>query len=223
MVQPMIERAGAILGAFLPRLLLVAGLIVGVLPGAGCGRTELDPGFTDGGGPGNLGGSGGGGGRGGSAGNAGAAGTTGAGGSSGAAGASGQAGTSGSAGTTGSAGATGAGGSGTQAPLPVACGQDACAPGIEACCVQQSSRACIDAGAPCGGGFSVGCLDGASCPVGTVCCASLLGGATSCASASVCTFAGGFPLCTSDAHCPAAAPICCRGGATGICGTRACS
>jgi hypothetical protein len=76
---------------------------------------------------------------------------------------------------------------------------------------------CIGATDTCSGGASIGCLEGGACPAGSVCCASLLGGATACAPANVCGFAGGFVLCSAESQCPTATPRCCRLGPLGVC------
>jgi len=81
---------------------------------------------------------------------------------------------------------------------------------------------CINAGATCMGGASIGCLEGSACMGGNVCCLSLLGGATSCVTASVCGFAGGVVLCSSAAQCPATATNCCRFGQVGVCRAQSC-
>ena len=99
---------------------------------------------------------------------------------------------------------------------------DACTPGIETCCSQGGGAAmCIAVNAPCTG-VSIGCLEGAGCPSGTFCCGSIIGAATSCVTPAICTFAGGFVLCTSNAQCPTTTPNCCRLGQTGICRAQSC-
>ena len=71
-------------------------------------------------------------------------------------------------------------------------------------------------------GVNIGCLEGAACMSGDVCCLSLLGGATSCVTASVCNFAGGVVLCNGPAQCSAATPNCCRFGQVGVCRAQSC-
>jgi hypothetical protein len=128
----------------------------------------------------------------------------------------GAAGAGGAAGR-GGGGAGGASGAGGQAPVPIPCGATSCTPGVQACCIQADTQMCVSPQAPCGGGASIGCLDGASCTGGNVCCLSVVGGGTGCLAPSVCSIAGGGILCTTDAHCPSATPRCCRLGMSGLC------
>jgi len=129
-------------------------------------------------------------------------------------------GNGGSGGRGGTAG-TGVAGAGGQTTTPIMCGQSTCVPGAETCCVQANMQVCIPARAQCSGA-SLGCLDGGACTAGRFCCASLLGGSTSCQPAQLCGLTGGLFLCASDAQCPSTAPRCCRVGATGVCAAQSC-
>jgi hypothetical protein len=129
----------------------------------------------------------------------------------------------GRAGAMGRGGSGGTAGAGGTAPIPIPCGQTTCTPGVQACCIQQQNQAmCIDAQSTCPGP-SVGCLNGAACTAGDVCCLSLVGRATSCVTASTCNFAGGFILCSSSAECPDSARNCCRLGQIGVCRAQRCN
>src|SRR5438874_2451369 len=124
---------------------------------AACGRTELDqPVDDDGGSTAGTGGSGiGTGGHGGDGGHAGTGGAAGN--------AMGRAGAGGNAtGRAGATGASGTGGTGGQPPpVPIPCGGTTCQPATQACCIQPGGGAmCINAGATCPGGASIGCLEG---------------------------------------------------------------
>jgi len=212
---------------------------VWLAPAMSCGRTELDqPIDDDAGAAGSVGpgtaGSGGGGGGGGDAGGGGATGggvvggttgTAGRGGTTGTAGRGGTTGTAGRGGTTGTAGRGGFGGGGTTGTggaTPIPCGQITCAPGVQACCFQMGTTRCIQSTETCPGGASISCLDGSACAPGDVCCLSLLAGQATCVQPPVCTFAGGFVLCSAAAQCPSTAPNCCRFGQVGVCRAQGC-
>lgn len=128
---------------------------------------------------------------------------------------------SGAAGGGGTGGAGGSGSGGQAPPVPIMCGQTICVPGAETCCFQGNTQTCIPAQSQCSGA-SVACLDGAGCSGGRFCCASLVGGSTSCQAAQLCSLTSGLFLCGTDAQCPNTVPRCCRVGATGICAAQSC-
>jgi hypothetical protein len=123
----------------------------------------------------------------------------------------------------GAAGSSTGGTGGQPPPIPIPCGTTTCQPGTQSCCLQANGGSmCINAGATCPGGASIGCLEGAACGAGNFCCLSLLGGASTCAPAQVCSFAGGVILCASSAQCPSTTPNCCRLGQVGVCRAQTC-
>jgi hypothetical protein len=129
--------------------------------------------------------------------------------------------------TAGSTGAdAGTGGAGGAMPIPITCGQQTCAPGAQTCCIQVAggvaSESCVATGTSCPGGVSIGCLDGAACSGGTVCCLSFLGASTACQPPIACAGGFGLVLCASDGDCPTASPQCCRAGRSGFCSAGAC-
>jgi hypothetical protein len=172
-----------------------------LLLAAACGRTELELIGDDSGAAGS---------------GAGAAGTSGSAGRGGTGG--GTAGVTGSGGVTGGGGVTGSGG---QAAVPIICGPDVCTAGVQMCCVRANGQSCIPTQAMCNGA-SIGCLDGAACAAGAVCCLAIVGGSTSCVTAQQCGTSGGAVLCATDAQCPNTTPRCCRLGTSGICAALSC-
>ena len=151
----------------------------------------------------------------------------------GAAGATGTAGASGNSdgglagaaatgggGTGGIAGIGGIGGMGVP-PVPIACGLQTCAAGAQTCCIQSSggvtTESCVKTGTSCPGGATIGCLDGAACSDGNICCLSVLNASTACESVQTCTGGVGLILCAGDGDCPTGSPRCCRAGRIGFC------
>jgi hypothetical protein len=82
---------------------------------------------------------------------------------------------------------------------------------------------CIDASATCqAGAASIACVDNSGCGTGDVCCASLLGAATTCSAPETCLRSPGVILCRADADCPALAPHCCQSQDIAICSAQSC-
>jgi hypothetical protein len=189
------------------RMLVLVAVVFPLTIGAqGCGRSELDPGF----GTTNV--------------------TTGVPANDGVAGTGvgadpggGTAGHSGS--TTGHGGSGGAGGA-SHSPALIPCGDGACTPGTEICCVQRvnhrSRETCISAKTSCESGASIACIASSSCGAGQVCCESLLVSATMCLAPQSCLTEPGVILCGTNADCPGLAPHCCQTEGTGICAAQAC-
>ena len=167
-------------------------LVVAFVCASACGRTDIDAGF----GVTNI--------------------TTGAGGADGVIGAAGNGVPAGTGGVPGA----------PMSRAPIPCGNATCAPETQICCVREqrrgSSETCIKATETCTSGASVGCLTGASCGAGQVCCESLLSPATTCAAPDACLRTPGVILCAADKDCPSITSHCCQTDNGGICSAQAC-
>jgi hypothetical protein len=120
-----------------------------------------------------------------------------------------------------------AGASGVVTALtPIPCGDSACTPGTQTCCVQRGRRqnveTCISAKSSCDSGASIGCFDVSSCSIGQVCCASILTAATMCVAPESCVTEPGVILCRSSSDCPRSSAHCCDSDGTGICAAQPC-
>ncbi len=135
-------------------------------------------------------------------------------------GATGAAGIGGTGGMGGTGGIGATGGMGVP-PVPITCGLQTCAAGAQTCCIQSSggvtTESCVKTGTSCPGGATIGCLDGAACSDGNICCLSVLNASTACESVQTCTGGVGLILCAGDGDCPTGSPRCCRAGRIGFC------